>query len=312
MESPNTLMITHVLRCMPKARHHSLVCSAGSQGYHALKEMLLSGVPGNTLLVESVDLRDLLGEPNDNDDITTCCLLYTFDPIAFGDPPLYCDHIPTLTTHVTLYSNMTTLPPRLLARLLAFISELKTVDLSPLLQVTAVQDSFLQGCSGLRNVDLSPLSQVTVIQSFFLSRCKGLTTIDLTPLSRVCEIGECFADECISLTSIDLAPLSNVTVIGGSFLQGCFGLTEIDLSPLSQLTVIEENFLRGCMGLTSIDLSPLSQRVTDIDEQLLNYCSGLKVIDLGSFIHLRERPFGLVSQCRRDGITLILPTHLEP
>ena len=69
MDSPNALMMTYILRCMPRARHHSLVCSAASQGYHALKEMLLSGVPGNTLLIESVDLKDLLGEPNDNVDL---------------------------------------------------------------------------------------------------------------------------------------------------------------------------------------------------------------------------------------------------
>eukprot|EP00658_Telonema_sp_P-2_P031479 TRINITY_DN23545_c0_g1_i2.p1 TRINITY_DN23545_c0_g1~~TRINITY_DN23545_c0_g1_i2.p1 ORF type:complete len:102 (-),score=22.42 TRINITY_DN23545_c0_g1_i2:56-361(-) len=47
-----------MLHHLPLARHHSLVCSAGSKGYCAVKEMLQNGNPGHTLLIESDDLHN--------------------------------------------------------------------------------------------------------------------------------------------------------------------------------------------------------------------------------------------------------------
>jgi hypothetical protein len=52
-------MMTHPLRYLPLAHHHAVICSAGSKAYCAMKEMLQSGVPGHTLLMESGDLRDV-------------------------------------------------------------------------------------------------------------------------------------------------------------------------------------------------------------------------------------------------------------
>jgi hypothetical protein len=58
MEQLTPLLLTHIWSLLPAPTHHAYVCSAGSLGYHALKEMLQNGVPGSTLLIESGDLRD--------------------------------------------------------------------------------------------------------------------------------------------------------------------------------------------------------------------------------------------------------------
>ena len=71
MESTTPLLMTQVLECIPDARHHSFVCSTGAKGYHALKEMVLSGKPGNTLLIESVDPREM-GVDDDTPDSPPC------------------------------------------------------------------------------------------------------------------------------------------------------------------------------------------------------------------------------------------------
>jgi len=156
-------------------------------------------------------------------------------------------------------------------------SSLTTIDLSPLSQVTQIGMFFLSGCSNLTTIDLSHLSQVTQIGHWFLSRCSNLTTIDLSPLSQVTQFAEYFLSQCSRLTTIDLSHLSRVTQIGDGFLWGCSNLTTIDLSHLSQVTQIGNSFLSYCSSLTTIDLSPLSQ-VTQIDNWFLYYCSKLTTI----------------------------------
>ena len=98
----NTLMLTHVLHALPTAMHHAWVCSSGSKGYHALKEMLQNGIPGHTLLIESGDLRDL-DLPEISED--HCCLVYV--PLIEDDtlivPDCYQQQISV--THITVYSN---------------------------------------------------------------------------------------------------------------------------------------------------------------------------------------------------------------
>ena len=111
-----SLLITTILRCMPDARNHSLVCSAGSQGYHALKEMLLSGVPGNTLLIESGDLREVVDStaaPEDGEAAPPCFNVYVSHPSFLEER--HDSSIDDRTTHITLYTNMTTLPHSTLA-----------------------------------------------------------------------------------------------------------------------------------------------------------------------------------------------------
>ena len=57
-EPVTVLMMTHALRNLPTAQHNAWVCSSGSKGYCATKEMLQNGIPGHTL-IESGDLRDV-------------------------------------------------------------------------------------------------------------------------------------------------------------------------------------------------------------------------------------------------------------
>jgi hypothetical protein len=99
--SPSVLMMTHPLRYLPLARHHAVLCSAGSKGYCAVKETLQNGLPGHTLLIECSDLRDIRSYSQE------CCLIYNCSEEVHS----YSDHVPVTTKHLTLYSNCERLPP---------------------------------------------------------------------------------------------------------------------------------------------------------------------------------------------------------
>ena len=333
------LLTTHILRYMPTPVYYAYVCSAGSQGYHALKEMLMSGVPGNTLLLESVDLRDV-NECSGADDVKNACMIYKhsdedvdvedYEDAYEGNVYRYPD-----LHHVAVYTDMCSIPDLLLARckllqtidlsalsphvtaigagFLEECSSLKTIDLAPLSQVASVGYAFLSQCSSLSSIDLTPLSGVTskLVEGYFLSECNRLACIDLAPLANIEVIEDCFLLECSTLTSIDLSPLSSVTSIGKYFLSGCSGLTNIDLSPLSGVTTLPWAFMRGCTGLTSVDLNPLS-RVTTIRGWLLATCdTSLKRLDMSGLICLGAVPPGLLDKFGASAQSIVLlPTHL--
>ena len=259
----NVLMMAHVLRNLPTAQHNAWVCSAGSKGYCAVKEMLQNGIPGHTLLIESGDLRDVDSASND---LEGCCLLVDCFPNGSDFDCLHSERIPNSVSHVTVYTNGIRIPRTTAVDVLKGFLEgcagLAAVDLSPISRILEVQVAFLARCTGLTALDLSPLSQVTMIHGLFLSGCTGLTALDLSPLSRLTEISAFFLAGCAGLTSLDLSPLSQVSRIQRCFLPGCASLTTLDLSPPSQLAV-QWGFLKGCSGLTALDLSPLSQ-VTEV------------------------------------------------
>jgi len=123
----NTLMLSHICRYLPTARHQACVCSAGSKGYCATKDMLQSGIPGHTLLIESKDLRDV-GSSEAGDE--SCCLVGTTseEPLALGN------RIPATVKHVTVFFNGTCLPPSLLCN-----SSIVSVDLGSLSHVQSIQ-----------------------------------------------------------------------------------------------------------------------------------------------------------------------------
>ena len=139
----NTLMLTGVLSFLPASRHLSLMCSAGSHGYHALKEMMHNGKPGNTLLLESDN--NTYNNIGDAESIGSCSLVYTFHPgstlSAFKAEQVlrrkepYSEHIPPTVTHIHAYWD-TPMPPMCL----------------------------LDGCSNLTTIDLHPLSPVTQLR----------------------------------------------------------------------------------------------------------------------------------------------------
>ena len=167
------LLLTAIWSLLPTSRHHAYVCSAGSQGYHALKEMLQSGVPGNTLLLESGDLRDVVVVGSPCPTATCCCQVYTFPAKTYPPQPdlhhargvfiynlHYPGHIPLSVTHVIIYSNQRELPPQILSRCQHVLS----VNLSHLSGVSSISGLFLSGCTHLRKLDLSPLANVKEVQ----------------------------------------------------------------------------------------------------------------------------------------------------
>ena len=273
---PNTLMLSNVLKPICTSRHHSLVCSSGSQGYHALKEMLQNGSPGHTLLIESDDVRDV-GEEGSKRQCIACCRIFTINvKNEYYRPIPFNDYIPIEIPHIRVFSDLQQLTPDFFKN-----SRLSDIDMTPVSQLVGkVQGPFLQGCKGLSCVDLSPLVRVSEPGRGFLQGCSGLMVIDLSPLSSVTRIQSSFLHGCSSLTTIDLTPLDQVVSIGHSFLKGCSGLTDIDLRPLSRIKVAPECFLHGCNELTTIDLSPLTQ-VTTLGASFLEECSGLTTIEMG-------------------------------
>ena len=231
----NTLMLSNVWSYLPTSRHHAWVCSAGSKGYCTLKEMLQNGIPGNTLLLESGDLRDV-----GDDTRTQCCLLENLSsPCAVSSasnpqPPTTPPLILANVLHVTVYSNHGSIP----SGFLRGCNCMTSLDLTPLLSCPfprVIGSSFLSGCSGIKTIDLTPLSQLKVLSSFFLSGCTGLESLDLTPLG-------------------------NVETIHHSFLSGCTSLTSLDLSPMLRLKRVEYALLRSCDAITTVTVPPPSQQ----------------------------------------------------
>ena len=129
---------------------------------------------------------------------------------------------------------------------------------------------FLCGCSNLTSIDLSPLSNVTSIDGALLGNCSNLTIIDLSPLSNITSIDRHFLRGCSNLTTINLSQLSNVTSIGNYFLSDCSNLTTIDLSPLSNVTFIGYSFLCGCSNSTTVIVDNPNEYLQKILEQLNN------------------------------------------
>jgi hypothetical protein len=274
--------MSSVFKTLPLSRQHSFVCSAGSKGYHAMKEMLQNGIPGHTLLIESGDLRDVGGESYRGG--VACCRSFTINPTAayFRHIP-FNDYIPVEITHIRVFSDLRLLPLDFLKN-----SRLCDIDLTPISQLEkGVQGPFLQGCKGLSHIDLSPFLRVASTGRSFLQGCSGLMAIHLTPLSHVTDIQASFLHGCSGLTTIDLSPLLHLRTVGHFFLKGCSSLTEIDLSPLSRIEVVQEGFLHGCNELAIIDLSPLTQVMT-IGASFLEECSGLITIEIGCLAEVSQ------------------------
>jgi hypothetical protein len=306
---PNVLMLTHTWSLLPTSTQHAYVCSAGSLGYHALKEMLQNGIPGSTVLLESGDLREVASPTP-----PSCCLVYT---AIFTPQTIYRAQLHRSATHIAIYTNLDTLP----YHLLQYARHLHTVNLTPLSHITQLPMSFLHGCSGLITQDLRPLWRIKTVPACFMYACSGVTSLDLSPLSNVEKIERLFLFCCTGLTSIDLSPLSNVRVVGDFFLADCTGLTSLDLSPLSphRWSEIPPYFLRNCSGLKTLTLlvptppsppagsstSPLpsSSCVQKVNRAFLQGCSSLVAIDLSILSTVTEiKEFFL---CGCTGLTAI-------
>ena len=132
------------LRAHTSLFHHAYVCSAGSQGYHALKEMLQNGTPGHTVLLESGDLREVLVGGST---LTSCLVYSSMSPILFRE------QLRSTTTHLSIYSNLKVLPHQLLHG----GQHVQSVDLGPLSNVIdSINTCMLFGCTSLKSIDLTP------------------------------------------------------------------------------------------------------------------------------------------------------------
>ena len=284
----NTLMIVDVARILP-LYPKTIISNSGTQGWdavietHALNKVnthRLTDIDNNPIsgsMVVSVDDLESMSLKLNTPDMPRLIDLHITG--CSGSHNQYFHQILDKNQELNLFIIFTNDVTWIVEEFLYGCTNLTTLDLSPLLNVTNIARSFLALCAGLRTLDLSPLSNVKSIDSRFLKGCTGLTTLDVSPLSQVTSIRDHFLSCCTGLTTLDLSPLSQVTSIGDHFLYGCSGLTILDLSSLSNVTTIENCFLYGCTGLTKLDLSPLSQ-VTNIGCHFLQGCTGLTKLDL--------------------------------
>ena len=138
---------------------------------------------------------------------------------------------------------VTVIPSRFLAK-----ANIRILDLSAPLAITAIDDYFLSECSSLESINLSGLHNVTTIGRDFLSGCTSLRTFDFAGLGSVTSVGEYFLAGCATLTSIDCAGMGSVTSLDAGFLSNCTSLTSpsltsIDFAGLSQALDIASYFV---------------------------------------------------------------------
>ena len=235
--------------CLPSTVHLAYACSAGTLGYHSLREMLQSGIPGTALLLESGDLRDVAVFPR------PFLFLHTKDSVNKITVP---HHV----SHVRVLSNMADLP----IPLLCDTTTIKTIDLSLLSHLKELPRYFLSGCTSLMTLDLSPLHNLTEIPSSFVSQCPNLRSINFSGLSNVKSLPADFLSDCTGLQELDLSPLTSLSEIKRvvmdmgceDFMKGCSHLQEFNLTAFSRLKTLPSSLLFDWVRLTNIDLTPLS------------------------------------------------------
>eukprot|EP00759_Apiculatamorpha_spiralis_P030135 PhF_6_TR31876/c1_g1_i9/m.47348 len=117
---------------------------------------------------------------------------------------------------------------------------LKTVLLSPHLNIETISHSFFQGCVALEEFDLGAFPNVIDIGSDFLSECSALHrlhTAGLANKNTLQNIGDNFLGRCSSLVDFDMKGFSGVRTIGSGFLNRS-GVTFFELSRLPCLSRI--------------------------------------------------------------------------
>ncbi|WP_010302439.1 leucine-rich repeat protein [Candidatus Odyssella thessalonicensis] len=120
---------------------------------------------------------------------------------------------------------------------------------------------FLRGCTNLTSLDMRGLSNLTAIGASFLERCITLTSLNMRGLSNLTSIGSAFLRGCIRITFLDTRALFNVTTIREFFLAECTNLTFLDMRGLSNLTSIKYFFLYRCTSLNSLNTEGLPAKV---------------------------------------------------
>ena len=222
--SLDSIMCLEVLHLLHNPYAHALVRSAGSRGVAVYKELVeAGGVPFSTELLVAVP------------------------PAHVAHVALSC--IPGRPTTFKLLSSTVVAFHTAMAKQETSLT--RCVFLEGFDNVTNVGNSFFSGFTTIKEIDLSPLRNVTAIGDAFLQDCSALTpTINLAPLSNVVTIGTNFLVNCKSLESIDFAPLGKVTTIGSHFMFLCSNIVSCDIAGLkSVISVSDDFFFFGCSAL---------------------------------------------------------------
>jgi hypothetical protein len=75
----------------------------------------------------------------------------------------------------------------------------------------------MNGCSKLKSIDLSPLKNVTSIPRNFLADCTSLEYVDLSPLKKVKTIDAGFLGDCTSIKTVDFSGMDSLEAVAVDF-----------------------------------------------------------------------------------------------
>eukprot|EP00760_Papus_ankaliazontas_P022312 PhM_4_TR18833/c1_g1_i1/m.39786 len=137
-------------------------------------------------------------------------------------------------------------------------SNILSVDLSGLANVTYIGDEFLTDCCHLLSVNLTPFrSNLRRVGAGFLSLNNNLTHIDVSGLASLNHIGDLFLANCVNLAEVEnMSVLTKVSSVGTRFLSGS-GLSTpvVDVSGLlTNIVLIGSCFMNACDELTNVVL----------------------------------------------------------
>eukprot|EP00658_Telonema_sp_P-2_P066884 TRINITY_DN55846_c0_g1_i1.p1 TRINITY_DN55846_c0_g1~~TRINITY_DN55846_c0_g1_i1.p1 ORF type:complete len:137 (+),score=5.00 TRINITY_DN55846_c0_g1_i1:247-657(+) len=83
-------------------------------------------------------------------------------------------------------------------------------------KVVCIQNNFLAQCPKPRSIDLSPLGNVSSIGGYFMKDCKGLESLDLAPLSKLPPIHICEPTRLLSTSDAASCLKKTKAVVDGN------------------------------------------------------------------------------------------------
>jgi len=159
-----------------------------------------------------------------------------------GDDFKFLDEMPNLTKPIYIFKNNS-------------ITELP--DLTPLIRLTSLWDSFAYDCNSLTKIDLSELVNLVNIGISFASNCTNLNTIKLINLPKLERIDSLFAAHCPNLKTVELNNLPKLKALDDSFAANCPNLKTIELINLPEVGLISADFAFECPQLETIKIIDL-------------------------------------------------------
>ena len=144
-----------------------------------------------------------------------------------------------------------------------------------------IGDDFLGGCTNLSTLTLPPMTNVTMIGNYYLRNCSSLTEMNIIGkdesgdgLKCLLHIGFGFMVGCSNLKRLTLRGLTSITGIPSAFMQGCSRLQHLHLGGLENTRVVCDHFLAGCSSLSHFDFEIL-RAVKRIGPHFMDGCNEL-------------------------------------